>query len=152
MVAETATKDLTEAEKEAEEKGLKEDVEIAQKEAQREIDLKQHDDVDMVTYRIEVGKNHGVMPKDIVGAIANEAGIDSQNIGRIKLEDDFSTVDLPDGMPKDIFQHLKNKVRVCQQPMKLSLVGESKPQSRSSEPRARSKKPSASPRRETPKK
>ena len=115
-------------------------------------DRKQHDDVDMVTYRIEVGKNHGVMPKDIVGAIANEAGIDSQNIGRIKLEDDFSTVDLPDGMPKDIFQHLKNKVRVCQQPMKLSLVGESKPQSRSSEPRARSKKPSASPRRETPKK
>jgi ATP-dependent RNA helicase DeaD len=115
-------------------------------------DRKQHADIDMVTYRIEVGKNHGVMPKDIVGAIANEAGIDSQNIGRIKLEDDFSTVDLPDGMPKDIFQHLKNKVRVCQQPMRLSLVGESKARSHPSEHRARSKKPSTSPRRETQKK
>ena len=87
-------------------------------------DRKQHDDIDMVTYRMEVGKNHGVMPKDIVGAIANEAGIESQNIGRIKLNDDYSTVDLPEGMPKEIFQHLKNKVRVCQQPMKLSMLGQ----------------------------
>ena len=84
-----------------------------------------NDDIEMVTYRMEVGKNHGVMPKDIVGAIANEAGIESQHIGRIKLEDDYSTVDLPDGMPKEIFNHLRNKVRVCQQPMKLSLPSSS---------------------------
>jgi ATP-dependent RNA helicase DeaD len=115
-------------------------------------DRKQHDDIDMVTYRIEVGKNHGVMPKDIVGAIANEAGIDSQNIGRIKLSDDFSTVDLPGGMPKDIFQHLKNKVRVCQQPMKLSLLGDNKPRNRSDESRGRGKKPSTSPRKDSHKK
>ncbi len=106
---------------------------------------KQHDDIDMVTYRMEVGKDHGVMPKDIVGAIANEAGIESQNIGRIKLNDDHSTVDLPEGMPKEIFQHLKNKVRVCQQPMKLSLLGANKPRMRSldssAKPKGRSKKP-----------
>lgn len=106
---------------------------------------KQHDDIDMVTYRMEVGKDHGVMPKDIVGAIANEAGIESQNIGRIKLNDDHSTVDLPEGMPKEIFQHLKNKVRVCQQPMKLSLLGANKPRKRSldssAKPKGRSKKP-----------
>ncbi len=106
---------------------------------------KQHDDIDMVTYRMEVGKDHGVMPKDIVGAIANEAGIESQNIGRIKLNDDHSTVDLPEGMPKEIFQHLKNKVRVCQQPMKLSLLGANKPRKRSldssARPKGRSKKP-----------
>ena len=93
---------------------------------------KQHDDIDMVTYRMEVGKNQGVMPKDIVGAIANEAGIESQNIGRIKLNDDYSTVDLPEGMPKEIFQHLKNKVRVCQQPMKLSMLDQNQADKRTS--------------------
>lgn len=72
-----------------------------------------HDnDEDMVTYRIEVGREHGVQPKHIVGAIANEAGIDSSFIGHIKLYDGFSTVDLPEGMPDDVFQHLK-KVWVC---------------------------------------
>jgi len=106
---------------------------------------KQHDDIEMVTYRMEVGKDHGVMPKDIVGAIANEAGIESQNIGRIKLNDDYSTVDLPEGMPKEIFQHLKNKVRVRQQPMKLSVLGSNQPKKRSfdssAKPKGRSKKP-----------
>jgi len=106
---------------------------------------KQHDDIEMVTYRMEVGKDHGVMPKDIVGAIANEAGIESQNIGRIKLNDDYSTVDLPEGMPKEIFQHLKNKVRVRQQPMKLSVLGSNQPKKHSfdssAKPKGRSKKP-----------
>ena len=106
---------------------------------------KQHDDIEMVTYRMEVGKDHGVMPKDIVGAVANEAGIESQNIGRIKLNDDYSTVDLPEGMPKEIFQHLKNKVRVRQQPMKLSVLGSNQPKKRSfdssAKPKGRSKKP-----------
>ncbi len=80
------------------------------------------DSLNMVTYRMEAGKNDGVMPKDIVGAIASEAGIDGKNIGRIMLYDDFSTVDLPEGMPNDIFQHLKHKVRVKQRPMKLSVL------------------------------
>lgn len=107
---------------------------------------KQHNDIEMVTYRMEVGKDHGVMPKDIVGAIANEAGIESQNIGRIKLNDDYSTVDLPEGMPKEIFQHLKNKVRVRQQPMKLSVLGSNQPTKKrsfdsSEKPKGRSKKP-----------
>lgn len=79
-----------------------------------------HADIDMVRYRIEVGRNQGVMPKDIVGAIANEAGIDSQYIGHIKLFDDFSTVELPDGMPKDIFQHLKKaRIRECKLKIKI---------------------------------
>tara|TARA_B110000196_G_scaffold239411_1_gene207819 strand:- start:1197 stop:2939 length:1743 start_codon:yes stop_codon:yes gene_type:complete len=83
---------------------------------------KSNDDLDMDTYRIEAGKNHGVMPKDIVGAIASESGIDGKNIGRIALYDEYSTVDLPKGMPNDIFQHLKHKVRVKQQPMRLSIL------------------------------
>jgi ATP-dependent RNA helicase DeaD len=74
----------------------------------------------MITYRIEVGRNDNVSPKNIVGAIANEADIDAQFIGHITLHDDHSTVDLPEGMPKELFDHLY-KVRVCQKPLKLSL-------------------------------
>ncbi|NQY27132.1 MAG: DEAD/DEAH box helicase [Piscirickettsiaceae bacterium] len=75
----------------------------------------------MQTYRIEVGRSHGVEVKNIVGAIANEAGIDSKDIGRISLQDDYSTVDLPDGMPKDLFQQLR-KVWVCNKQLELSIV------------------------------
>jgi ATP-dependent RNA helicase DeaD len=77
----------------------------------------------MVRYRIEVGRNDGVMPKHIVGAVANETGIDSAYIGHIKLYDDFSTIDLPDGLPKDIFQQLK-KVRVLNKKMEISLFAD----------------------------
>ncbi len=59
------------------------------------------------TYRIEVGHQHGVKPGNIVGAIANEAGLDSSDIGRINILDQYSTVDLPEGMPRDIFMDLK---------------------------------------------
>ncbi|RLA43426.1 MAG: ATP-dependent helicase [Gammaproteobacteria bacterium] len=82
-----------------------------------------HSDLKMVCYRIEAGDTHGVKPGDIVGALANEAGIDGEHIGHIDIHDNYSTVDLPDGMPKEIFQHLK-KVRVRQQAMKISLANE----------------------------
>ena len=49
----------------------------------------------MERFRIEVGHNHDVKPNNIVGAIANEAGLDSQHIGRINIYDDFSVIDLP---------------------------------------------------------
>lgn len=63
--------------------------------------------VSMERYRIAVGRAHQVRPGDIVGAIANEADIDSQFIGQIVLHEQFSTVDLPEGMPQEVFQHLK---------------------------------------------
>ncbi len=72
----------------------------------------------MVSYRLSVGKRHRVGAGDIVGAIANEANIDSANIGKIQLYDTYSTVDLPEGMPKSTFQHLK-RVRVRNQPLNL---------------------------------
>ena len=77
----------------------------------------------MVRYRIEVGRNHGAEPKHIVGAIANEAGIESRYIGHIKLFDEFSFVDLPEGMPKHVFQHLK-AVWVCGRQLQISEAGE----------------------------
>jgi len=77
----------------------------------------------MERYRIEVGYNHEVKPGNIVGAIANEAGIDSQHIGRINIHDDFSLVDLPADMPKELFKSLKY-VWVSGQQLQISRLGE----------------------------
>jgi ATP-dependent RNA helicase DeaD len=73
----------------------------------------------MERFRLEVGEIHGAKPKDIVGAIANEAELDGKFIGAITIEKDHSYVDLPIGMPVTIFEFLK-KVRVAGQPLKIS--------------------------------
>jgi ATP-dependent RNA helicase DeaD len=75
----------------------------------------------MERYCIEVGDSHGVKPANIVGAIINEAGLSSENIGQIKIHDEYSTVDLPEGMPKDIFNILK-KVWVSGRQMEISRL------------------------------
>jgi len=77
--------------------------------------------VPMAQYRIEVGRRDGVTPREIVGAIANEGGLDGRHIGRIDIQDDHCTLDLPDGMPREIQQHLR-KVRVCGRPLNLTQV------------------------------
>ena len=79
-------------------------------------------DEGMNRYRIEVGHDHQVKPGNIVGAIANEADIESKYIGRISIYDDHSTVDLPEGMPKELLYTLK-KVWVSGQQLKISLDG-----------------------------
>lgn len=66
-----------------------------------------------------MGHSHQVKPGNIVGAIANEAGIDSAQIGRIEIFDDFSTVDLPQGMPSETFFALK-KVWVSGRQLQIS--------------------------------
>ncbi len=70
------------------------------------------------TFRIEVGHDHGVKPGNIVGAIANEAGLESGFIGRVSIRGDYSLIDLPDGMPKEVFEHLR-KVWVSQQQLQI---------------------------------
>jgi len=72
----------------------------------------------METYRIAVGHQHGVKPANIVGAIANEAGLESRFIGRIDIHDDFSLLDLPVDMPTDVLSHLK-KVWVSGQQLQM---------------------------------
>lgn len=72
-------------------------------------------------FRIDVGNNHGVKPGNIVGAIANEAGIDSEFIGRISIYDDFSTVDLPEGMPDELLRLLKG-VYVANRQLNISKL------------------------------
>ena len=79
-------------------------------------------DTGMERFRIEVGHAHGVKPGNIVGAIANEAEIDAEYIGRIQIHEDYSTVDLPEGMPKEIFRHLKT-VWVSGQRLQISRAG-----------------------------
>ncbi|WJI16785.1 DEAD/DEAH box helicase [Pseudoxanthomonas winnipegensis] len=80
-------------------------------------------EVGMERYRIEVGHAHGVKPANIVGAIANEAGLESRYIGRIDIQDDYSILDLPEGMPRETLTHLK-KVWVSGQQLKIHKVGE----------------------------
>lgn len=72
-------------------------------------------------YRLEVGHRHKVKPGNIVGAIANEAELDSKHIGRICIYEDHSLIDLPEGMPRETFQHLQT-TRVAGQILRLSLV------------------------------
>ncbi len=79
----------------------------------------------MARYRIEVGHDHEVQPGNIVGAIANEAGIDSKNIGRIDIYDNHSLLDLPEGMPREILKKLK-KVWVSGQQLQISELGKDK--------------------------
>ena len=76
-------------------------------------------DVGMETFRIEVGHSHGVQPGNIVGAIANEADLESRYIGRIDIRDDYTLVDLPEGMPRELMEHLK-KVRVSGHPLRIA--------------------------------
>jgi len=75
-------------------------------------------EVGMETFRIEVGHVHGVQPGNIVGAIANEADLESRYIGRIDIRDDYSLVDLPEGMPRELMEHLK-KVRIAGQALRI---------------------------------
>jgi ATP-dependent RNA helicase DeaD len=75
----------------------------------------------MQRFRLEVGHRHNVKPGNIVGAIANEAGLDSQHIGRIDIYDDYSLVDLPEGMPKGAFNNLR-KAWVSGQQLRISRL------------------------------
>ncbi len=72
-------------------------------------------------YRLDVGRNDGVEVKNIVGAIATEADINSRFIGHIKLHDSYSTIELPEGMPDELLQHLKT-TRICGKPCEIQFI------------------------------
>ncbi|MFZ6751578.1 DEAD/DEAH box helicase [Undibacterium sp. Ren11W] len=77
--------------------------------------------IPMLSYRIEVGREHAVTPSNIVGAIANEAGLEAKHIGKIAIFDDYTTLELPDGMPPEVLTHLKG-VWVANRQLKISPV------------------------------
>jgi len=82
--------------------------------------LKDYPEVDMQRFRLEVGRRNQVKPGNIVGAIANEAELESKYIGEIEIREDFSTVDLPADMPKEVMGILK-RARVAGRPLEISI-------------------------------
>jgi ATP-dependent RNA helicase DeaD len=77
----------------------------------------------MATYRIDVGHANSVKPGNIVGAIANEGGIPSKEIGRIEIYDDYSTLDMPADLPQDLLDHLQ-KVWVAGRQLNITRDGQ----------------------------
>jgi ATP-dependent RNA helicase DeaD len=81
--------------------------------------------IGMERFRVEVGRHHQVKPGHIVGAIANETGLANRHIGKIVVNDDHSTVDLPVGIPQETFELLK-RVSVLGHPMNISSLGKTR--------------------------
>ncbi len=97
----------------------------------------------MQRYRIEVGHDHNVKPGNIVGCIANEAGLDAEHIGQIDIHSAHSFVDLPAGMPREIFKDLK-KAWVCGQKLQISSTDpqkKNKPVRKTSSSDSKARKP-----------
>ncbi|RMX22068.1 DEAD/DEAH box helicase [Legionella jordanis] len=80
------------------------------------------DDYPQELFRLDVGRVHGVKPGNIVGAIANEAGLESRYITGLKIHEDHSTVRLPQNMPKEVFKDL-NRAWVCGRQLKITSLG-----------------------------
>ena len=73
----------------------------------------------MQRYRVEVGHRDRVKPGNLVGAIAGETGLQGRMIGRIQIFDNHSLVDLPKGMPEDVFSSLQH-LRVMNRELQIS--------------------------------
>jgi ATP-dependent RNA helicase DeaD len=107
-----------------------------------------HDDTDKQTYWVAVGHQHGVKPGNLVGAIANEGGLSSGQIGRVAIKDRFSLVDLPKDLSPEIIRHLR-QVKVAGS--ELNIRPDRGPMDSDSQPPSR-RKPRApeKPRTKTP--
>lgn len=86
----------------------------------REHDREREYDDAATLYRIDVGRLDGVAPKDIVGAIANEAGISGKSIGHIKLYDEFCTVGLPADLSPQILKRME-RIFIMGKPINIRL-------------------------------
>ncbi|AKS41621.1 DEAD/DEAH box helicase [Wenzhouxiangella marina] len=102
------------------------------------------------SYRVEVGNVHGVRTGNLVGAIANEANLDSSRIGRIRIRDQFSLVELPADLPQATLDLLA-RVRVAGQALDIRVdTGPVGPPRRSGGPHRKEGKPHRGQRREGP--
>ncbi|MEL6937794.1 MAG: DEAD/DEAH box helicase [Cyanobacteria bacterium J06598_1] len=81
--------------------------------------------VGMERFRVEIGRQHNMKPGHLVGAIANETGLANKFIGRISINEDHSTVDLPVGIPKETFDLLR-QVQVLGHPLNISSLGKTR--------------------------
>ncbi len=92
------------------------------------------DEPEMERYWLAIGEQHGAKPSHIVGAIANEAGLDGRYINQLSIQADHSTVELPVGMPRDVLMHLK-KVWVCGQRLGIRSLDKAEKKRTSPKPR-----------------
>jgi ATP-dependent RNA helicase DeaD len=74
---------------------------------------------EFANYRVSVGRRHRVTPAQIVGAIANEGGLDRSSFGKIDIRTDHSLVELPAHLPKQVLQAL-SRTRIGDQLIELS--------------------------------
>lgn len=114
----------------------------------RPLPLKGNPEVEMVRYMVSVGYEHGLKPGNLVGAVANEADLESQYIGHIEIMDTYAVIDLPEGMPTSTLKTLK-KARVCGVPLNLDQYKGEEPYVavRGDSKKPRSKNKSDAPRR-----
>lgn len=75
----------------------------------------------MKRYRVEIGWQDGIQPGALVGAIANEVGIEGREIGTINIQDQHAFVDLPNYMPLELVESL-GKVKLAGKSLRLSAV------------------------------
>ncbi|PPD31917.1 MAG: hypothetical protein CTY19_12190 [Methylomonas sp.] len=59
-----------------------------------------------VRYRLDVGSKHQIEHEQLLAVLVEESGVDRKRIARLDMRDTYTLVDLPDGMPADIFQLL----------------------------------------------
>ncbi|MEV7971769.1 DEAD/DEAH box helicase [Cellulomonas sp. NPDC089187] len=69
-------------------------------------------------YRVAVGRNHGVQPGAIVGALTNEGGLTGQDLGKIDIFSSFSLVEIPGGLSPEAFDRI-GRARVAGRPLRI---------------------------------
>ena len=73
----------------------------------------------MALYRIEVGSADGIEVRNILGAVANETGLQTRFIGQIRIHQDHSTIEMPGDLPREMLDHLRT-VYVGKKQMRIS--------------------------------
>lgn len=63
--------------------------------------------VRLVRYRLNVGAQQQVLPEKLKQVLVEESGVDIKNIANVRIQDDYTLIDLPDEMPQEIFHHLR---------------------------------------------
>lgn len=77
--------------------------------------------IKFVRYRIEVGTMHKVLADEIKTILVDVSGVEDTQIGRMEIRNHYTLIDLPDGMPADIFQ-LLSETEVRNQKLKLKRI------------------------------
>jgi hypothetical protein len=77
--------------------------------------------IKMVRYRLEVGSKHHCTLDSLIKVLVEESGVDKNNIQNVNIQGDYTIIELPEGMPADIFVHLKT-VEIGQKPLEIKRL------------------------------